>query len=777
MSKKIRKKWIYILVFFVIMCVSMFWQMAKRNGGSAAASTGKVTATNLNVRQSASTNAKILATISKNTTVTILDTISDSSGAKWYKISVNVNNKTINGYVSGAYISVTASSTSNSSQTSTYLKRFGYVNASALNMRSKASTSSSIVGKLKKSQYVLVIGSATKSGTSWYRVSATINGKTVRGYVAESYIKLYPTTVDKTLYDLATVKTKTLPMYKTANTYDTRRATLKSAQQVIIRGKLTVRGVNWTLVTAIINGSGMNGYVKSDCLTEVTATVSSMKNIAAVTTKECSAKKIAATMSDKVASVPKNHAVTIKGTLTVLQKKWYKCSFQLSGKSYTGYILADNIKVSSDAEFQQELAQFPASYQSALKELHENYPEWHFAAIKTGLDWNTVIANESKFGKNTIQSNQPKGGAAGTYSAPFSYLSTDSGAYDWATDKYTLCDGTNWYTANKEVISYYMDPRNSLTADGIWQFESLAYDSRQSADVVKSILSNTFMKNGYSVTDIATKKVVSGSYVDAFMEAGKINNVSPYFLSIRSKQEVGLNGSGSTSGTYPGYEGYYNFFNIGAYDSSTGQAIANGLKYASTGTTYNRPWTNPYKAILGGSQYIASSYIAKGQNTVYFQKFNVVYSPYYAHQYMTNVQAPTSEAKNTYTSYNNMGILKDSFVFYIPVYENMPSSPCKLPASGGNPNSYLSSITVKNGSKNLALTPTFDYKTTDYTMIVDNSVSSVTVSANAVSSYASISGTGTYSLTAGATKTISIVCTAGNGTKTTYKVKISRKAS
>ncbi|MBR3771067.1 MAG: cadherin-like beta sandwich domain-containing protein, partial [Clostridium sp.] len=435
------------------------------------------------------------------------------------------------------------------------------------------------------------------------------------------------------------------------------------------------------------------------------------------------------------------------------------------------------VKISDDAEFLAELAEFPSSYHSAIKELHKEYPNWHFVAVNTGLDWQTVIENESKLGRNTIMSNQPNGGSAGTYSAPFSFLSTEAGAYDWAKDKYTLCDGTNWFTANSAVISHYMDPRNSLTPNLIWQFESLAFDKRQKESVVESILSNTFMNGSYSVKDKLTGKIVSGKYSDAFMDAGKINNASPYFLSIRSKQELGLKGSGSSSGTYPGYEGYYNYYNIGAYDSATNQAIANGLKYASQGSTYNRPWTNPYKAIVGGAQYIASAYIAKGQNTTYFQKFNVVSAPFYSHQYMTNVQAPNSESKNTFTSYSQMGIAKDDFVFYIPVYKNMPSKPCELPPREGNPNSYLKNITVKNGSTSHPLTPTFNYQTKSYTMVVDHNVSSVVVNASTISSRATVSGTGTYSLTSGATKTISLVGTAENGTRTTYKLKIFRKAS
>lgn len=771
-------QYIGFLSFVFIICL-----FTKPDVVHAATSTGKVTASSLNVRQTASTSASLVGSLPKGTAVTISSTTTNSTGTKWYKISAKVNGKNITGYVSAQYISITSSSSSSSSSsgssstTSTFIKRYGYVNATSLNVRSSASTSASIVTKLPKSKYVLVLSKSTKSGTVWYRISAQVNGKTVRGYVVKDYIKVYTTVTGKTVYDLATVESKTLSVYKTANTYDTRRAVLKHNQNVIIRGNLTVRGIKWSLVYAIVDGKGMLAYVKRDYLNHVTATMSNKESITAVTTKAANAKQIAATMAANVAALEPNTTVSIKGRLTVLGKKWYKCTFKISGKTHTGYMLTSVVEIPDDAEFLSELEDFPSSYHSALKKLHEENPKWHFSAINTGLDWDTVIENESKVGRNVIQSNVPKGGASGTYSAPFSYLSTSAGAYDWATDKYKVFDGSNWYSANEKVVSYYMDPRNALTEQGIWQFESLAYDSRQKSDVVESILSNTFMKGSYSVKDIVSKKTVSGTYKSAFMEAGKEHGASPYFLAIRSVQELGVNGSGSVSGTYSGYKGYYNYFNIGANDSTTGQAIANGLKYASSGSSYNRPWTNPYKAIMGGAEYIASSYIKKGQNTLYTQKFNVVSSPFYSHQYMTNVQAPTSEARKTHTSYTNMKIADDAFVFYIPVYKNMPSSACSLPASSGNPNSYLKNITVKNGTKALALTPTFDYKTRSYTMVVENSVSKVTVNASPISSHATVSGTGTVELTANKTKTVSIVCKAGNGTKTTYTVKIFRKAS
>lgn len=99
-----------------------------------------------------------------------------------------------------------------------------------------------------------------------------------------------------------------------------------------------------------------------------------------------------------------------------------------------------------------------------------------------------------------------------------------------------------------------------------------------------------------------------------------------------------MGASGSVSGQYSKtYTGIYNFYNIGAYSSAN--PIANGLAWASNrkDKTYNRPWTKPGKSIIGGASYIGEKYINCGQNTTYYQRFNVnkgfkvctIYSPVY----------------------------------------------------------------------------------------------------------------------------------------------------
>jgi len=748
----------------------------------AASIQGTVTATNLNVRDKATTTGNVITTIPNGTKVTITDTVRDTSGNSWYKVSVTINSKTISGYASTTYIkkedntSTGTSISTPTTSTTSILKRTGYVNTSSLNVRKSASTTAVKVAGLARGTVVTVTGQVTSGGYTWYKISSVVNKQTITGYVVSQYVILHSTTTTDSIYALSTVNTANTPLYLTANTYDRVRARLANKQRVIRRGTLTVNGVKWTKVTAIVNKKGMNGYVKTSTLTNVVSTASANTKYAAKTTKAVKVKKIATTMAMNIASLPDDYPLKVQNEITVLGVKWYRVTFELSGTTYVGYLEVSQVEILSDAEFEEELAQFPNSYKDSLRKLHEKYPKWHFSAIQTGLDWNDVMEGESKVGRNVTQSNVPNGGYVSTWSAPFSYLSTQPGAYDWATDKYTLCDGTNWFTVNQQVISYFMDPRNFLTEEQIFQFESLAYDKRQKRNVVSSILAGTYMQGNFSVKDKTTGSTVTGSYADTFMTAGKESGASPYFLAARSKQETGVNGSGSVSGTYGNYAGYYNYYNIGGNDSSTGGAITNSLRWASTGTTYLRPWTTPYKSIVGGATYIASSYINRGQNTNYLQKFNVAYAPYYNHQYMTNVKAPNSEARITYNAYKEMDILADDFVFYIPVYKNMPTKVCTLPESSGNPNSYLKSMTVKNGSKTLPLTPTFSYNTTNYTMVVDKSVSSITVSGNAVSDYASVTPAKTYSLPEGKTTTIQIRGTAQNGTSTFYTLRVSRLA-
>ena len=437
---------------------------------------------------------------------------------------------------------------------------------------------------------------------------------------------------------------------------------------------------------------------------------------------------------------------------------WYKMSITKDGKTITGFVHSYYITIlpdssDNDKDFEQELVKqgFPDSYKPYLRTLHQQYPSWKFISLQTDLDFDTVIANESKLGENLVPNNS---------STKSSWKSTQTGAFDWTKNDWVVLSGSSSVQASSEIIRHFMDPRNFLNPTDVFQFELLTYSSSQTIEGVNAIIKDTFMYN---------KEIQSGmTYAQAFMQIGKELNVSPYFLANRVRQEQGVKGASSLiSGTYSGYEGYYNYFNISASGPTQTEVIENGLKKARS-----EGWNTRYKSLQGGAKIVAANYILKGQDTLYLQKFDVEsqYNGLYWHQYMQTLQAPYNEGHTAKNAYSSMGLLSSAFTFKIPVYNKMPAEACPQPTKDGNPNYKLSSISVSGYS----ITPTFSMDTTDYSLIVPNDVNSVTVNAKAYASTTTISGTGSKSLNVGS-NTVTITAKAQNGDTKTYTLLITRE--
>ena len=466
---------------------------------------------------------------------------------------------------------------------------------------------------------------------------------------------------------------------------------------------------------------------------------------------------------------------------------WYYIRFYFDGTEYFGYVrttyiesegqlsLADPTEKAStstvDFETKLELEGFPESYKAALRELHAQYPSWEFKAFHTGLEWDTVIAAETEVGVNLLPN-----------SRSVEWKSLEKGAYSWKTDTFTVFDGSTWVTASKAAVEYFIDPRNFLTYDRIFQFEVLTYSPEyQDYAGVSNILKNTAMyDNTYIYTDsLGNSHEIS--FADTFLMAAEYTGVSPFHLASRAKQEVTLGTdkmSNSVTGTVEGYEGLYNYYNIGAYHSTEpGGAIKHGLQFAQGGTSNVNvliPWSDPFKSIVGGAYYIGNNYINKGQNTIYLQKFNVTNGGKYSHQYMANVEAPYSEGIRVYRGYVDPDQIP--IVFSIPVYLNMPEEACPIPEKQYNPNNWLKTLKIYNidGDK-LALTPTFDYTIDqEYSLIVDSSTDYLKIKAATVSSLAKIAGDGAVYPNTGLNR-IAVSVTAENGDVREYIINIIRE--
>ena len=329
------------------------------------------------------------------------------------------------------------------------------------------------------------------------------------------------------------------------------------------------------------------------------------------------------------------------------------------------------------AERKEGIDQFPTNYQPYLLELQQKHPNWEFIALYTNLDWKYVIDQENQFGKNLV----PK-----SYSD--AWKNTNPGEYNVEVD-------AGWVDCSRKAIEYTMDPRNFLNEVRIFQFEGLSYQEKtnQIAGIEKILYGTEFYQKIVEYVDSTGNSIVMKErYSDLIGKAGKQSLVSSYHLASRIKQEVGpFLSHSSISGKVEGFEGLYNFYNIGATSSSEPMgAIKNGLRYARDGNgasqatkdKYLIPWNNKEKAITGGGIFIGSSYIHLGQDTIYLQKFHVNSNSggeLFWHQYMTNVLAPYSESKSIYNGYLNTGMLDDSLSFIIPVYQNMPEIPVQSP--------------------------------------------------------------------------------------------------
>jgi len=288
-------------------------------------------------------------------------------------------------------------------------------------------------------------------------------------------------------------------------------------------------------------------------------------------------------------------------------------------------------------------------FKQMIQSLQEKHPNWNFKILYTDLDWNEVIKNEY-VGHGASPSNLVPVGTS--YSGEWICESCTANKY---------YDNGSWRCASEKTLKYMMDARNSINENDLFQFMELTYQEC-TLEKIKPMVIGTFLEND--------------SYINAIIEAGKNYNVSPYYIVALAIQEQGAKGSSTISGNYAGYEGYYNIFNINASGNGNGTIITNALDYAK-----KNGWTTIEKSIDGGVKKISTSYISKGQNTLYLQKFDVdnTDGDLYWHQYQQNVMAAQYEGETIRETFEEINAIDSAYTFVIPVYENMPQEKSEKP--------------------------------------------------------------------------------------------------
>lgn len=373
---------------------------------------------------------------------------------------------------------------------------------------------------------------------------------------------------------------------------------------------------------------------------------------------------------------------------------WYQINYE----GNTGYVCSEYVSAiltpeeetaepTTACEAEMKAAGFPASYWDSLCALKEAHPNWQFNAVQTGLDFATAVDRFTSCGDSLLQ--------------------TSNSA--WIDTSCSYTEGS-FVSVNQEAVAYYLDPRSFLNERYIFQFEDNRYNPALEdhyADIARVIVDGAdFYKYHYNSGYDISKDIAEG---------GKTYNVSPTHLASRMYQELGTGTrlqnlykgifageisyapiNPATQNHYYDFRGYYNFYNIGV----TGACVngGGGATYCGLNKAISMGWNSVNKAIVGGAVFLYNDYISIGQYTSYLERFNVVptnSSRLYMHYYMANMQAPSSEASTAYNAYKELGLLDSSFVFYIPVYNNMNAtinnSPSGAVDDGGSSSSPSSS--------------------------------------------------------------------------------------
>lgn len=599
----------------------------------------------LNVRSGPGTSYNVLGKLAEGKSFQAIQKIKKTDGSIWYKYEFNESEY---GYVSGDYTELT-----NIVLEETFVRK-GIVKSGPLKVREKAGSSYNQIGSLKKGSAIYISKKQTLvSGIVWYEFD--FDGK--KAYVNGNYIKLTDIITETSMNKKSTITADCNIRSGPHKNYE-KLGRAKKGKVITVIAK--IKNTDNAIWYKYKFSDDQYGYIYGSY---VNTTVTKTFKQGTITTDSgisLNVRSNAGSGYSKLGSLPSGAVVAVLGSKKDSSGKlWYKYQFSSSkvGWICSDYVSVETVTSSSDFEEYMDEQGFPASYKPYLRKLKEEHPKWVFKSYDVGCTWATAVNKENaKPGLNVIDT-----------SLPVSWRSKDSDCYNSETGVWSRYDG-RWYSAHTKVIKYYMDPRNFLNDTGIYQFLTHKYDGdTQNIETVKAVVEGTFME---------TRKPGGWkTYAALINAAGKNSGVNPNVLAAMIIQEQGSKGTSDLiSGTYSGYEGYYNFLNIGAYTTSTMTAVQRGLWYAK-----QQGWNTEYKSIKGGADIYHDNYIEQNQYLFYTKKFNVMNGTdkIGSHQYMTNVQGAYGEALQLKKAFPDN--YNKALTFIIPVYDSMPVSPCDLP--------------------------------------------------------------------------------------------------
>ncbi|MDM5153251.1 SH3 domain-containing protein [Bacillus sp. DX1.1] len=236
----------YISLEFVKIEAGKQEEKPGENITNGAQESGTINATSLRVRSEANTSSAILGNLKQGEKVTIL-----GKANGWAKISY----KGKEGYISLEFVKIDAGKQEEKpgEDITNVAQESGTINATSLRVRSKANTSSSILGNLKQGEKVTILGKAN----GWAKVS--YKGK--EGYISLEFVKIEAgkqeekpgENITNGAQESGTINATSLRVRSEANTSSTILGNLKRGEKVTILGKAN----GW----AKVSYKGKEGYI------------------------------------------------------------------------------------------------------------------------------------------------------------------------------------------------------------------------------------------------------------------------------------------------------------------------------------------------------------------------------------------------------------------------------------------------------------------------------------------------------------------------------------
>ena len=496
---------------------------------SSSSPTAKVTGSSVNIRKSASTGAAVLKRVEQGT---VLEAVSISDG--WVKVKYSG----VTGYVSADYVKVSGlSSSSGSSETLKEMDSKGAINASEVNVREGAGTSSSKMYSLSKGASVDVTGIKG----DWYRVH-TSKGT---GYVLAKYVTLVSDSNSTAASDSTSESLKEMSAMGTitAGGVNVRKSASTSAKALYKLGKgddvsVTGRQGDWYRIKT----SEGTGFVKSDYIKVDTSsssssdsyTVKDMTGTASITGSSVNVRKSPSKDAAKAYQLDKGASVTITG----ISGDWYRIKTGKGEGFVKGDFLEMDVVVSNSLKEGMKDSSEVKAMQARLIELGylSGSADGDFgASTKAALvafQKNAGLTADGIAGATTIKalnsSSAPKASAsASATAAPTSSAST---TYT------TLKQGSNGEAVKKLQKRLIELGYLSGSADGDY--------GRATTDAVKAFQKQAGL-TADGIAGASTQKAVYSS--DAKSKKTEADEIEDQLDSIKSTLAMGSSGSEVTS--------------------------------------------------------------------------------------------------------------------------------------------------------------------------------------------------------------------------------------